>query len=61
VHPIGSGQPYAARYERVDLEAIAAKTRHMPPEFIEGHSNVSQAFLDYCRPLVGELPLFDRL
>lgn len=61
VHPIGSGQPYAARYERVNLEQIAAKTRHMPAEFIEGHSNVSRAFLDYCRPLVGELPLFDRL
>jgi len=61
VHPLGSGQPYAAKYERVDLEAIAAKTRHMPTEFIEGHSNVSRAFLEYCRPLVGELPLFDRL
>ncbi len=61
VHPIGSGQPYAARYERVNLEQIAAKTRHMPTEFIEGHNNVSRQFLDYCRPLVGELPLFDRL
>ena len=61
VHPLGSGQPYAARFERVDLEAVAAKTRHMPTEFIEGHNNVSRAFLDYCRPLVGELPLFDRL
>ncbi|MEM9374140.1 MAG: diphosphate--fructose-6-phosphate 1-phosphotransferase [Planctomycetota bacterium] len=61
VHPLGSGQPYAAKYERVNLEAIAAKTRHMPTEFIDGHSNVSRAFLDYCRPLVGELPLFDRL
>jgi ATP-dependent phosphofructokinase / diphosphate-dependent phosphofructokinase len=45
----------------VNLEQIAAKTRHMPAEFIEGHSNVSRQFLDYCRPLVGELPLFDRL
>ncbi len=57
----GSGQPYAARFERVDLRAVAAKTRHMPPEFIEGHNNVSRAFLDYCRPLVGELPLYERL
>lgn len=61
VHPIGSGQPYAARYERVELSAVAAKTRHMPAEFLDGHNNVSRAFLDYCRPLVGELPLFDRL
>ncbi|GAB4384728.1 MAG: 6-phosphofructokinase [Phycisphaerales bacterium] len=57
----GSGQPYAVRFERVDLAAVAAKTRHMPPEFLEGHNNVSQAFMDYCRPLVGDLPLYERL
>ncbi len=57
----GSGQPYAIRYERVELRAVAAKTRHMPEAFIEGHCDVSQAFLDYCRPLVGALPLYERL
>ena len=57
----GIGQPYGARYERVELSAIAAKTRHMPERFIEGHNNVSRAFIDYCRPLVGELPLYERL
>ncbi|MFT5423171.1 MAG: 6-phosphofructokinase [Phycisphaerales bacterium] len=61
VHPLGSGQPYAAEFVRVDLSAVAAKTRHMPAEFIDGHNNVSSAFLDYCRPLVGELPLYERL
>ncbi|MFG0305671.1 MAG: diphosphate--fructose-6-phosphate 1-phosphotransferase [Phycisphaerales bacterium JB040] len=61
VHPLGSGQPYAAEYKRVELSAVAAKTRHMPKEFIEGHNNVSRAVLDYCRPLVGELPLYERL
>jgi 6-phosphofructokinase 1 len=58
---IGGSQPYAAQFARVDLSAVAAKTRHMPPEFIEGHNNVSRAFLEYCRPLVGELPLYERL
>lgn len=57
----GSGQPYAAKFERVELSAVAAKTRHMPEAFIEGHCNVSQAFLDYCRPLAGQLPLYERL
>ena len=61
VNAPGSGQPYAARFERVDLSAVAAKTRHMPDAFIEGHNNVSQAFMEYCRPLVGALPLYERL
>ena len=59
--PIEKGALYAAHIEPVDLSAVAAKTRHMPPEFIDGHNNVSQAFHDYCRPLVGDLPIFDRL
>jgi 6-phosphofructokinase 1 len=59
--PIGEGQPYAAKYERIELSDVAAKTKHMPAEFIDGHNNVSQKFLDYCRPLVGDLPLYERI
>jgi ATP-dependent phosphofructokinase / diphosphate-dependent phosphofructokinase len=59
--PIGVSQPYAARFERIELSDVAAKTKHMPAEFIEGHNNVSQKFLDYCRPLVGDLPLYERI
>ncbi len=59
--PIEKGAPYSAHFERVELSAVAGKTRHMPAEFIDGHNNVSQAFHDYCRPLVGELPVFERL
>ncbi len=59
--PIGEGQPYAIKYQRIELSDVAAKTKHMPAEFIEGHNNVSQKFLDYCRPLVGELPLYERI
>jgi 6-phosphofructokinase len=61
VSPIGSAQPYAARFKRVDLSAVAAKTRHMPEDFLDGHNNVSEKFIEYCRPLVGELPSFERL
>lgn len=60
----GSGigrEPYISDFGCVDLSAVAAKTRVMPPEFIAGHNNVSRAFLDYCHPLVGELPGFERL
>jgi len=56
-----TGEAYASDYVRVDLSAIAAKTRHMPPEFLHGHNNVSRRFVEYCLPLVGELPGFERL
>ncbi len=55
-----SGKPYAAAYKRVDLTEVAAKTRHLPSEYMDGTSNVSEAFMDYCRPLVGELPRLER-
>ena len=54
-------QPYVSDFGCVELGAVAAKTRIMPPEFIKGTNNVSRAFLDYCRPLVGDLPGFERL
>ena len=50
------GEPYASDMTRVELTDVAAKTRYMPPEFIAGHNDVSQAFIDYCQPLIGDLP-----
>jgi len=55
------GQPYLSTFRRVDLKSVAAKTRHMPAAFLNGHNNVSRAFIEYCLPLVGELPGFERL
>ncbi len=55
------GEPYASDMTRVELTDVAAKTRYMPPEFIDGHNNVSQAFIDYCRPLIGDLPEIESL
>ncbi len=55
------GEAYASDYKLVELKQIAAKTRHMPKEFLQGHNNVSRAFIEYCLPLVGELPGFARL
>jgi 6-phosphofructokinase len=56
-----SSDPYQGRFRRIDLSAVAAKTRRMPTEFIEGTNNVSKKFLAYARPLVGELPEMMRL
>lgn len=61
VSPIGGAQPYAAQFKRLELTAVAAKTRHMPEYFLDGHNNVSEMFLDYCAPLIGKLPTFERL
>lgn len=55
------GAAYACEFKRINLADVAGKTRHVPAEFIDGHANVSKAFLDYARPLVGELPLMERL
>jgi ATP-dependent phosphofructokinase / diphosphate-dependent phosphofructokinase len=56
-----SNKPYKVDYQRIELRDVAAKTKHMPPEFIDGTSNVTKAFMDYARPLVGELPQMARL
>jgi len=52
---------YASECARADLSAVARRTRHVPPEFISGSNDVSAAFHDYCRPLVGDLPKLERL
>lgn len=54
------GNPYRCEFKRIELSDVAAKTKHMPKDFIQGHNDVSAAFLEYCRPLVGPLPVFDR-
>jgi 6-phosphofructokinase 1 len=56
-----SNHPYRVEKRVVRLADVAAKTKTMPPEFIQGHNNVTKAFLDYCRPLVGDLPTMFKL
>jgi len=55
------GRVYKAAFKAVALADVAGKTRHMPPEFIQGHCDVSEAFVKWCRPLVGKLPEMARL
>ena len=52
---------YKSARGRADLSAVARRSRHMPPKFILGSNDVSAAFHDYCRPLLGELPQLERL
>jgi len=55
------GRAYKSGLKAIELSDVAAKTRHMPEEFISGHCDVSRAFIDYARPLVGTLPVMARL
>jgi 6-phosphofructokinase 1 len=45
---------YAIDFRLVDLKEIAAKTKHMPDEFINAEgNNVTEAFKKYAMPLIG--------
>ena len=55
------GRKYAAYFERAELSLVAKETRHMPDAFIAADGNdVTQAFIDYARPIVGPLPKIGR-
>ncbi len=51
------GETYRAQIGVVRLDQVAAKTRHMPAEFIApGGAGVTPAFVEWCTSLVGDLP-----
>jgi 6-phosphofructokinase 1 len=51
------GRAYKVYFERVPLSSVAKETRHMPDAFIAANGcDVTKAFLDYVRPIVGPLP-----
>jgi ATP-dependent phosphofructokinase / diphosphate-dependent phosphofructokinase len=52
---------YGVRYNTAPLEAVAKETKSMPDSFIDGVNNVTVEFKNYARPLLGELPVYDRL
>ena len=57
----GDGGAYQPSYVVNDLSVVAAATRHVPEDFIEGPDDVSEAFVEWAAPLVGELPVPGRL
>jgi len=53
----GEGKDYAIELFRTDLKNVAEHARPMPDEFINEEGNgVTEAFIEYAMPLVGELP-----
>lgn len=56
------GEPYAMSFGTAPLREVANHERPMPDKFISKDGmNVTKAFLDYIRPLVGELPKYSSL
>jgi ATP-dependent phosphofructokinase / diphosphate-dependent phosphofructokinase len=57
-----SNDPYTCVTGTTPLHDVAVRTKPMPDEFINQAGNfVTDAFFDYLRPLVGELPQYANL
>lgn len=53
---------YSVEYFLTPLETVARHTKSMPDEFIDvENSTITEAFKEYARPLVGALPMYDRI
>jgi len=57
----GAVGEYEASFELTELQNVAKETRDMEEGFLAGTNDVDPSFLDYVRPLVGELPVAARL
>ena len=58
-----SGDRYACATGAAPLQAVGGKVKLMPPEYLDADNHfVTQPFLDYARPLLGDaLPEYGRL
>ncbi|HUX56841.1 MAG TPA: diphosphate--fructose-6-phosphate 1-phosphotransferase [Bacteroidales bacterium] len=57
-----SNKPYAIEFGNVPLEEVAVSAKPMPSEFFNSEGNhVSPLFIEYMKPLTGELPEFIKL
>ncbi len=57
-----SNQPYKATTSTAKLCDVAVRAKPMPENFLNAEGNFpSEAFFEYARPLVGELPQYAEL
>ena len=57
-----AGSEYKCTTGTCPLNEVAIKAKPMPDEFINAEGNfVTDAFLDYIRPLIGKLPNYVKL
>lgn len=52
-----AGGEYKIETHLTPLSTVARETKHMAKEYLADGNNVTQAFIDYVKPLVGDLPV----
>ncbi len=52
---------YGVRYNLTPLEEVAKDTKSMPDSFLTGVNDVSVEFKNYARPLMGAIPVRERI
>ena len=48
--------PYKIELESTSIKNVAKDTKHLAAEYIKDGNDITQAFIDYAKPLVGALP-----
>jgi 6-phosphofructokinase 1 len=51
-----SNNPYKIEIEPTSIKNVARETKHLAAEYIKDGNDITQAFIDYCKPLVGKMP-----
>ncbi|MFH0825975.1 MAG: 6-phosphofructokinase [Pseudomonadota bacterium] len=52
---------YSVRYNVTPLEDVAKEAKSMPESFMIGGNDVTEDFKNYARPLLGEMPAYERI
>ncbi len=52
---------YAVRYNLTPLQDVAKETKSMPDSYIDGANDVTTDFKNYARPLLGGMPVYERI
>jgi ATP-dependent phosphofructokinase / diphosphate-dependent phosphofructokinase len=50
------GADYKIETFLTPLATVARETKHMDPSYLADGNNITDAFIKYCKPLVGDLP-----
>ncbi|MBC7782997.1 MAG: 6-phosphofructokinase [Burkholderiales bacterium] len=52
-----SNSPYKIELDWTSIKNVARETKHLSAEYIKDGNDITQAFIDYAKPLVGALPV----
>lgn len=52
-----SNSPYKIELDFTSIKNVARDTKHLADEYIRNGNDITQAFIDYVKPLVGALPV----